>query len=110
MPPSKPDGTEHSPGWAEGLEIDLSVHLSGRLVETTVGEFERAIRAAVQASPREIVVDLAEVEFVDPSGQTALLKAHLRSRRHGHPIEFVPSNHEMVRQLVSITGTDEISD
>jgi anti-anti-sigma factor len=109
MTPSNAHETEHAAVPGEVLVIDLSLHLSGKLVEATVGEFEKVIRTALQASPREIVVDLAGIDLVDPTGQTALLKAHLRSRQHGHPIRFVPSEHEMVRQLAALTGTEEIS-
>ena len=92
------------------LRIDHRLRLSGELTQATVDDFEKAIRAALEASPGEIAVDLTDVEFIDEAGLTALLKAHLRSRRHGLSIEFVPSDHAAVRQVVSITGTDEVSD
>jgi anti-anti-sigma factor len=79
-------------------------------VRGTVRKFENAIRLALQTSPREIVVDMTGVDRIDETGLTALLKAHLRSRQHGLPIRFVPSDHEAVRQLVTVTGTDETSD
>jgi anti-sigma B factor antagonist len=94
----------------EVLDVDLSLRLSGRLDGSTVVRFEKAIRAALESSPREIVVDLTGVDFIDPTGQTALLKAHLRSRQRGLPITFIPSDHEAVKQLVAVTGSDEISD
>jgi anti-anti-sigma factor len=102
--------TEHSAQSGEALEVELWLRLSGILVGATVKDFEKAIRAALQASPREVVVDLTALERIDDTGLTALLKAHLRSRQHGLPIRFVPSDHQAVRQLVAVTGTDEISD
>lgn len=102
--------TEHSAQSGEALDVELCLRLSGSLVRATVKDFDKAIRAALQASPRELVVDLTGVERIDESGLTALLKAHLRSRQHGLPIRFVPSDHQAVRQLVAVTGTDEISD
>jgi anti-anti-sigma factor len=92
------------------LEIDHRLRLSGELTQATVGTFEKAIRVALQASPREVVVDLTGIDLIDDAGLTALLKAHLRSRRHRLPITFVPAEHEAVKQVVAITGTDEISD
>ena len=94
----------------EALEVDYCLRLTGSLVSATVKDFEKQIRLALQASPREVVVDLTDVERIDDTGLTALLKAHLRSRQHGLPIRFVPSDHQAVRQLVAVTGTDEISD
>ena len=92
------------------LRIDHRLRLSGELTQATLGDFEKAIRGALDASPREIAVDLTEIDFIDDAGLTALLKAHLRSRRHGLSIKFVPSDHAAVKQVVAITGTDEISD
>jgi anti-anti-sigma factor len=100
-------GRSHTEGT---LEIDHRLRLSGELTQATVGNFEKAIRVALQSSPREIVVDLTGIDLIDEAGLTALLKAHLRSRRHRLPITFVPAEHEAVRQLVAITGTDEASD
>jgi anti-anti-sigma factor len=110
MTPSNAHETEHLATPGEVLEIDLSLHLSGRLVAATVGKFEKAVRVALRVAPPEIVVDLTGIDFVDPAGQTALLKAHLRGRQRGHPIRFVPAEHEMVRQLAAVTRTDETSD
>ena len=55
-------------------------------------------------------MDLTGVDRIDETGLTALLKAHLRSRRHGLPIKFEPSDHQAVKQLVAVTGSEEISD
>jgi anti-sigma B factor antagonist len=110
MTSSSADEPGHPTGADEVLVIDFSLRLSGRLDAATVGRFEKAIRTALESSPREIVVDLTGVDFIDPTGQTALLKAHLRSRQRGLPIKFVPSDHEAVKQLVAVTGSDEISD
>lgn len=92
------------PGQKLGMEFCL--RLSGELAGAGVGNLEKALRAALQASPTEIVVDLSGVELVDEAGLTALLKAHLRSRQRGLPIRFEPSDHEAVRQLEAVTGTD----
>jgi anti-anti-sigma factor len=102
--------TEHpaSPGGAIG--IDHHLRLSGELTQATVGRFEKAIRAALETSPQGVVVDLTDIDLIDDAGRTALLKAHLRSRRRGLPLKLLPAEHEAVRQVVAITGTNEISD
>jgi anti-anti-sigma factor len=107
-----PDARETEPTTHSGgtLVLDLGLRLSGELVESTVRDFEKAMRLALQASAREIVVDLTGVERVDDAGLTALLKAHLRSRQRGLPISFVPADHEAVKQLITVTGTEETSD
>jgi anti-anti-sigma factor len=92
------------------LGIDYNLRLSGELTQATVGRFEKAIRGALEASPQEIVVDLTGIDSIDDTGLTALLKAHLRSRQRGRPIKFVPSDHEVVKQVVAVTGTNEIAE
>jgi anti-anti-sigma factor len=92
------------------IEIDHRLRVSGRLVASSVAAFEKTLGAALQGSPRSIVVDLTDVELIDEAGLTALLKAHLRSRQRGLPIEFVPSDHEAVRQVAALTGADERTD
>lgn len=98
--PARPDGT---------LEADHHLRLSGELSRATVARFEKAIRAALQASPRELVIDLTEVAVIDDAGLTSLLKAHLRSRRQGVALSFVPEGHPAVRQVVAVTGNNESS-
>ena len=92
------------------LEIDYRLQLSGELTESTVADFENATRAALQAGPRELIVDVTDIDLIDDAGLTALLKAHLRSRRRGVPLKFVPAEHEAVKQVVAVTGHDEMSD
>ena len=104
------DETGHSARSGGTMEIACRLRLSGELVQASVASFEKAIRGALDASPQEVVVDLTGIERIDDAGLTALLKAHLRSRQRGLPISFVPSDHEAVKQLVAVTGSDEISD
>jgi anti-anti-sigma factor len=102
--------TEHPAQPGGALELDLTLRLSGELAGARVAEFEKALRMALQTSPREIVVDLTAVDRIDDTGLTALLKAHLRSRQRGLAMRFVPADHEAVKQLVAVTGSEEISD
>jgi anti-anti-sigma regulatory factor len=108
--PPDASGTEPSAKEGETLELELRLVLSGSLVRGTVKDLVKGIRVALQASPREVVVDLTGVERIDEAGLTALLKAHLRSRQHGLPIRFVPADHQAVRQLAAVTGNGENSD
>jgi anti-anti-sigma factor len=100
------DETGQSARADEAIGIDYRVRLSGRLVGSSVPAFEKALRAALEASPRSIVVDLTDVELIDEAGLTALLKTHLRSRQRGLPIELVPSDHQAVKQVAALTGAD----
>jgi anti-anti-sigma factor len=107
-----PDAPESEPPTQQGepLLVDVNLRLTGELAGGAVRDFEKAIRLALQLRAREIVLDMTAVDRVDEAGLTALLKAHLRSRQHGLPIRFVPSDHQAVKQVAAVTGTDELSD
>lgn len=110
MPRKAADET-HQPARSDAeLDIDHRLRLTGELSASSVARFERAIRAILQTSPRSIVVDLTDLDSIDETGMTALLKAHLRSRQHGRPIEFVPADHEAVKQVAAFTGSEDVSD
>jgi len=69
-----------------------------------------AIRVAEESTARVIVIDLADLEFLDSAGLTVLLRVHTRTRQDGQRLRFVPSEHDGVTQLVAVTGTSEIFD
>ena len=110
MPRKAADETERSARSDGELDIDHRLRLTGELSASSVASFERAVRAVLQTSPRSIVVDLTNLASIDETGLTALLKAHLRSRQHGRPIEFVPAEHEAVKQVAAFTGSEDLSD
>ena len=110
MSPRETDEIEHTVRSDRAFDLGHTLRLHGELTSDTTGEFERAIRAVLEGSPREIVIDLSELRQIDDAGLTALLKAHLRSRRRGMQIRFVPEEHAAVKQVVAVTGADEPSD
>jgi anti-sigma B factor antagonist len=117
MASSEEDSSEHL-GLACGVfEIDtvragpaLWLRLSGELDLASVEKLEEAISVAEESTAREIVIDLAELEFMDSAGLAALLRAHTRTRQDGQRLRFLPSNHDGVTQLIAVTGTRKIFD
>jgi anti-anti-sigma factor len=59
----------------------IVVHLAGELDLSNAAEVRAALAAAVDAAPRRIVVDLAEVEFVDSTTLGVLIEARSRIGR-----------------------------
>jgi anti-anti-sigma factor len=110
VPRKAADETHHPARSDADLEIDHGLRLTGELSASSVAGFERAIRAILQTSPRSIVVDLTDLDSIDDSGMTALLKAHLRSRQRGRAIKFIPADHEAVKQVAAFTGSEDLSD
>src|SRR5215204_7082547 len=112
MAPSEIDSSGHFELAGGVFEIDtvragpaLWLRLSGELDLASVEKLEEAIRVAEESTARVIVIDLADLEFLDSAGLTVLLRAHTRTRRDGQRLRFVPSEHDGVTQLVAVTGT-----
>jgi anti-sigma B factor antagonist len=75
----------------------------GELDMTTVGALDEAlIRAARSGGTVEI--DLAEVDFIDGSGLSALMDAESRARRANQELRIVAASSN-VRRLIDFTDT-----
>ena len=86
-------------------EDSFTIALLGELDMASVHELETVILAAEQSDADLIVVDLAEVTFIDSTGLSQLLDA---KKRHDGRLRVHPSNHDAVARLLSLTGTTEI--
>ena len=56
------------------------VHLSGRITSTTSGDLQNTIRSLIPETSR-IVLDMAEVDYIDSSGIGALVSVYLSASR-----------------------------
>jgi anti-anti-sigma factor len=79
--------------------------LSGEFDLAGVHTFERAIAQAEHSGPQTILVDLAELQFMDSSGLRALVSANERAKAAGRRFAIVPGP-EHVRRVFEITQLD----
>jgi anti-sigma B factor antagonist len=84
--------------------------LSGELDLASADRLEDAIRQAELDGDLRIVVDLGDLQFMDSTGLSVLLRAQARSRDNGQRLSFRRSNHEAVARLLDLTHTKEILD
>ncbi|HXR61835.1 MAG TPA: STAS domain-containing protein [Solirubrobacterales bacterium] len=85
-------------------QTQLRVALEGEMDLSNSGFAESVLREAL-ASGRSLVVDLGKLEFVDSTGIAMLIRA-IADSDEGR-LSFLPSEHEAVRRLFSLTGLDE---
>jgi anti-sigma B factor antagonist len=52
------------------------IAVSGEIDLATVGALNSAVARAVQSSARDLWIDLTDVEFIDSTGLTAVVRAH----------------------------------
>jgi anti-anti-sigma factor len=89
---------------------ELLLRLSGELDLRSAAALQETIRGAEESTADQIVIDLTHLEFMDLTGLSVLLAAYHRRRQDGQHLDFLPSRHDAVKQLVAVTGVSEIFD
>ena len=79
------------------------VRLAGELDIVTAPELENALRSANS----EIIVDLADLTFVDASGLGVLASAGAREERRGDRLVVVNAN-PLAQRMFELTGLDHL--
>lgn len=101
----------------EILEIEIRkadpqhalVVLVGELDISNVAELYAELAALAWEGVRHIAINLAELEFIDSSGLSAIIAAHKRAEAQGGElILFSPSRD--IRRLFEVTGIDTYLD
>lgn len=83
------------------------VAVKGEIDLFTAPEFKQAVRAAIDDGADRIVVDLAEVSFIDSSSLGVLIGAHRRLKGHGGQL-FVACERDSILKTFKITGLDTV--
>ncbi len=82
------------------------VRLAGELDLSAEAELERQLREVIWESPREIVLDLRGLTFIDSTGISLLLRMWQWCTREGYHLVCVPSRDRRVLQTLAVTGVD----
>jgi len=67
----------------DSVDGALVVHLAGELDLYNAHDLRAALAEAIDASPRRVVVDMADVDFVDSTALGVLVEARSRLGRDG---------------------------
>lgn len=97
--------------------VDLSTsECDGRAVVTLSGELDVADAASVVAAlaatvarQREIIIDLAGLEFIDSSGLAALVRVRKQAQRAGGDVLLAAPQHQVLRLLALTRMLDVFS-
>jgi anti-sigma B factor antagonist len=87
----------------ETVDTAVVVRLAGELDLYNAGEIRDAIGGAIASSPRRVVVDLAEVAFIDSTALGVLIEA--RARVGGDRLALAAPRHE-TRRTLEVSGLD----
>jgi anti-anti-sigma factor len=84
------------------------VALNGELDFSEAHTLAAALLAAEREEPRYLVVDLAELTFIDAAGMRVLVEAARRANNHSRPLMFVEPLRE-IRRILELVGLDLVA-
>jgi anti-sigma B factor antagonist len=98
--PQKPGSLRISSALVDGA---VEVSLQGELDLASARQMEERFAAIDEQGPTRVVVDLAELSFMDSSGLRVLLLADSRAREKGYEFVLLPGR-ESVQRVFEMTG------
>lgn len=88
-------------------EWALVLHLRGEIDMSSAPTLTRCLEAAVGEHTGDVVVDLAEVAFLDSSGLNALIRARNQLAQHGRSLRARRPTAAVAR-VFAVSGTSEL--
>jgi anti-anti-sigma factor len=86
----------------------VKMRLSGEFDLAGCEEFEAALSAVHGNGLLRLVIDLAELTFIDSSGIRALLDSRRRAEESGVELVVSRPQNGQVRQVLELTGVDQM--
>ncbi|MDQ6817818.1 MAG: STAS domain-containing protein [Actinomycetota bacterium] len=80
--------------------------LGGELDLAACPELEEELDQALRSQVSLVLVDLRELDFMDSTGLSALVRAHQRAEQNGQRFVLVNGSHQ-VQRLLSLTGMEK---
>jgi anti-anti-sigma factor len=99
--PSESLRIDDQPGTQPGHRI---LRLDGALVMTTMFEFQATVRAD---NSRALIIDLANVPYVDSTGIGALVGAYVTRQHGGRSLALVAVSEQFFRSFDSVSAAEE---
>jgi anti-sigma B factor antagonist len=79
------------------------ISVSGELDLASSPALEEELERVAKSDATVIVVDLAELEFMDSTGLSVLVRAHQRAEENGRRLGLVNGS-QQVQRLLTLTG------
>jgi anti-anti-sigma factor len=87
---------------------DERVSLLGEMDLSVVGSVDREMQRAEAGDASRIVLDLAELEFLDASGIRLLLHLNARSKGNGGRLRITRASAPQVQRVIDLTGAADV--
>ena len=79
------------------------ISVSGELDLASSPALEEELERVAQSDAQVVVVDLRNLEFMDSTGLSVLVRAHQRAEEHGRRLGLVNGS-QQVQRLLTLTG------
>ncbi len=89
---------------SEHINGDAHVHVLGDLDLAVIGSVDREMERAEASDADRVILDLAELEFMDASGIRLLLHLTARSNENGRRLRITGPRAPQVRRVIELTG------
>ena len=86
---------------------DVRLLLHGELDLASAPQMEERLKSAEQGPPARLIVDLADLAFIDSTGLRLLLQADARAREHGYELLIGPGD-DSVQRVFEVTGALDV--
>jgi anti-sigma B factor antagonist len=93
----------------ESGPASVCLKVGGELDIYTAPDLEEAIEQLEATVPALLIVDLADLDFIDATGLHILLEAHKRARNTNRCL-FLLRPRPMVQRVLQVTGLDKVLD
>jgi anti-anti-sigma factor len=85
----------------------VSITLTGELDLAGAAQMEASLAAAEREQPRRLLIDLAQLSFLDSTGLRLLLQADVRAREAGYELVLRPGT-PSVQRVFEVTGALDV--
>ena len=89
-----------------GADATTVISVSGELDLASSPALEEELERVAQSDAQLVVVDLRNLEFMDSTGLSVLVRAHQRAEENGRRLGLVNGS-QQVQRLLTLTGVAE---
>jgi len=93
-------------GIEQHKRVDV-IAVSGRIDSSSVREFDAALKGVLDSSRHNIVLDLAQVDYMSSAGLRAMVAALRECKKKGGDVRLGPMSNR-VSEVLSLAGLDSL--
>lgn len=85
----------------------MTITISGPMELHSIKEFQNKIIELDSATPRDIVLDIKDVEYIDSTGISILITLNRQQKKHGKTLKILNAS-QRVTNLLELSSLSEL--